>query len=264
VTFHDDGKHSFDDIYTAPDPRAYFSTLRKLDYNIPQLAKPYFAALIAEVGASTVVDIGSSYGINAALLKWGATMDELYDRYSALDAGAQSRAELVARDRHLVDTRNLLPGIRFVGLDSSAPALAYGQEAGVLDEVVAADLERHEPTVEQRDRLAHADLVISTGCLGYVTERTLARVVAAGAGRPPVMAHFVLRMYPFEPMAQCLAGFGYHTVHSERVFQQRRFASDEEQAQVLETLSGLGLDPHGLEADGWLYAQLFVSRPTSR
>jgi carnitine O-acetyltransferase len=29
----------------------------------------------------------------------------------------------------------------------------------------------------------------------------------------------------------------------------------------VETIDGLGLDPSGLEADGWLYAQLFISRP---
>jgi carnitine O-acetyltransferase len=75
------------------------------------------------------------------------------------------------------------------------------------------------------------------------------------------MAHFVLRMFPFEPIARCLAGFGYETVHLDRVFKQRRFASAEEQSLVLDTLSTVGVDPRGLETDGWLYAQLYVSRP---
>jgi carnitine O-acetyltransferase len=75
------------------------------------------------------------------------------------------------------------------------------------------------------------------------------------------MAHFVLRMYPFEPIAACLADLGYATTRVEQVFRQRRFASPEEQAQVVDTLTGLGLDPSGLEAEGWLYAQLFISRP---
>jgi carnitine O-acetyltransferase len=29
------------------------------------------------------------------------------------------------------------------------------------------------------------------------------------------------------------------------------------------TLAEVGVDPTGLEADGWLYAQLFISRPRS-
>jgi carnitine O-acetyltransferase len=71
-------------------------------------------------------------------------------------------------------------------------------------------------------------------------------------------------MYPFEPVADVLAGLGYETIHLDRVFKQRRFASREEQSLVLDTLSTMGLDPRGLEADGWLYAQLYLSRPRAK
>jgi SAM-dependent methyltransferase len=266
MAFHDDGKASLDHIYTAPDPRAYFTTLRKFDYAIPQLAKPHFGRLIDELAAGqpaepvTVIDIGCSYGINAVLLRCDATMDELYERYGGIDASAQTRDSLLARDRELVRTRTRRPGLRVVGLDVSTPALAYAREATFVDDTVEADLERDEPTADQAQQLAGAGLVISTGCIGYVTERTIGRVVEA-AGRP-WMAHFVLRMYSFEPVAQCLAQAGYDTVRVNRMFKQRRFTSPEEQAQVLDTLDGVGVDPRGLEADGWLYAQLFISRPT--
>jgi carnitine O-acetyltransferase len=45
------------------------------------------------------------------------------------------------------------------------------------------------------------------------------------------------------------------------VFRQRRFASPQEQALVLDSMSAAGVDPRGLEAEGWLYAQLYLSRP---
>ena len=48
MRFDTTGKASFDDIYTAPDPRPYFETLCALDYRIPQVAKPYFRKLIEE------------------------------------------------------------------------------------------------------------------------------------------------------------------------------------------------------------------------
>jgi carnitine O-acetyltransferase len=148
-----------------------------------------------------------------------------------------------------------------VGLDVASDALAYARAAGFVDDVVLADLERDDPTDEQRGQLGAADLAISTGCVGYITERTIARVVRAGGDRPPWMAHFVLRMYPFDAIEACLAGLGYTTVRDERVFRQRLFVSPEEQAQVLRTLAEVGVDPRGLEADGWLYARLFISRP---
>jgi hypothetical protein len=148
-----------------------------------------------------------------------------------------------------------------VGLDVSPAALSYALDAGFVDDAVHADLEHGEPTPRQRDQLAGTDLVVSTGCLGYVTERTLARVVEANGDHRPWMAHFVLRMFPFDPVAECLAGFGYQTARVDGLFRQRRFASAQERSLVLDTLATVGVDPAGLEADGWLYAQLHVSRP---
>ena len=256
MRFHDDGKAQLDYLYTEPDPRTYFQALRKLDYQIPQLAKPRFAQLIAELRSKrdpvTVLDIGCSYGINAALLRCDLTMDDMYERYST----AASHDGLVEADRSLGKT----DGVRFIGLDVSRPALEYAQAAGFIDVAVCADLEVADPTPEARASLAPTDLAVSTGCVGYITERTIERIVRA-SDRPPWMAHFVLRMYPFDAIASCLSSWGYDTIRVGPVFRQRRFASSDEQVQVMDTLSSLGLDPSGLEADGWLYAQLFISRP---
>ncbi len=265
--FDASGKVSLDHIYVKPDPRDYFGTLRELGYRIPQLAKPYFQKLIREYGqfravpAPNILDIGCSYGINAALVRCDATIDELYDRYCDGDVHEQSRDTLLARDREFVRSRNHLNRARFVGLDASEPALSYALSAGFIDDAVYANLEEHDPTPRQHEQLAGTDLIISTGCIGYVTHRTISRVVTAIGDRQPWMAHFVLRMFPFEPVAESLAEMGYATVHLDHVFQQRRFASPAEQSLVLDRLSSLNVDPRGLEADGWLYAQLYVSRP---
>jgi carnitine O-acetyltransferase len=262
VRFDATGKVSLDHIYTQPDPRAYFSTLRRLEYGIPELAKPHFSAVIDEYRSVTgtsrpqVLDIGSSYGINGALLRCGLSMDDLYERYGSEAAQFDARDDLIARDRELPH----LDSLRLVGLDVSAPALDYARESHFLDDTVCADFERTEPTEEQASLLATTDVAISTGCLGYVGAPTIERVVAA-CDRPPWMAHFVLRMFPFEPIAEVLAKLGYETEHQEGMFRQRRFASAAEKAQVLDTLSTVGVDPTGAETDGWFYAQLFVSKP---
>jgi SAM-dependent methyltransferase len=264
------GKVALGHIYTQPDPRAYFGALRELDYRIPEYAKPYFAKLIEErreargareTQPPTVLDIGCSYGINAVLLGCDITMDELYGRYTGDAAEGQTRSTLLARDRDLVRSRNRLNYTRFIGLDTSGPALSYALAAGFVDEAVHADLERHDPTEQERRRIADVDLVISTGVLGYITDRTIDRVLNASSERKPWMAHFVLRMFPFEPVAERLAAAGYETRHIDRVFRQRRFASPEEQSLVLDTLSTVGVDPRGLEDSGWLYAELHVSKP---
>ncbi|MET7364307.1 class I SAM-dependent methyltransferase [Streptomyces sp. NPDC005566] len=265
MRFDANGKVSLDHIYTAPDPRTYFQVLRPLGYCVPQQAKPYFEKLIKEyreaedVDVPTVLDIGCSYGINAALLKYDATMDELYARYG--DATELSREELLDRDRDLSRSRRPAHGLRFTGLDASTSALAYARAAGFLDETVHADLESDDPTPEQHARLAGTDIVISTGCIGYVTERTLTRVVRAQGERRPWMAHFVLRMFPFDPVEDALAGLGYRTVRVDDVFKQRKFADPQEQTRVLDSMAAAGVDARGLEEEGWMYAQLYLSRP---
>ncbi|MGW2561871.1 class I SAM-dependent methyltransferase [Streptomyces sp. NPDC001514] len=267
MRFDATGKVSLDHIYTQPDPRSYFRALRPLGYCVPQHAKPYFAKFIKEyqesrpVAVPKVLDVGCSYGINAALLKYDATMDELYERYGDEDREEESREALLSRDRELSRSRRPAQDIRFVGLDTSGSALSYALEAGFLDDAVHADLENNEPTPRQLDQLSGTDLVISTGCLGYVTERTLIRIVRAQGDRRPWMAHFVLRMFPFDSVERALAGLGYRTVRVDDVFKQRQFASPEEQALVVESMSSAGVDARGLEAEGWLYAQLYLSRP---
>lgn len=256
MPFDSTGKISFDHIYTAPDPRPFFGTLRRVGYEIPQLAKPYFTKLIAEHPAErpTVLDVGCSYGVNAALQRCDATMDDLYAHYTGPAVRALDHAALVEADRK----RTRTGGPRWYGLDNSAPALEYALSAGFLDEVLHADLERDDPDFVQQKLLDDVDLVVSTGCVGYVTEKTLTRVAR---GARPWMAHFVLRMFSYEPIAESLAELGYETVSAGGVFRQRQFTSAEEQAQILDTLSAAGVDPTGLESDGWLYAQLYVSRP---
>jgi SAM-dependent methyltransferase len=264
VQFHAAGKVDLDHIYTQPDPRAYFTTLRPLEYHIPQLAKEHIARLVEEVkesrrtGGVTVLDVGCSYGINGALLRCDATMNDLYERYCGHDD--LPRSTLLTRDRQWTRAHTQPDRLRILGLDVSSEALSFAVAAGFLDDAVNADLENGELTPAQCMVLEPTDVVVSTGCLGYVTERTIAQVAAAPARRP-WMAHTILRMYRFEPVAECLAGLGYDTVRVGGPLKQRRFASAEEQANVLDTLADLGVDPAGFETDGWLYAELFVSRP---
>ena len=69
-------------------------------------------------------------------------------------------------------------------------------------------------------------------------------------------------MFPFDAIEETLSEQGYVTEKLEgRTFIQRRFASAEEQEQVLEQLSDLGIDPTGKEADGHLHAEFYLSRP---
>lgn len=45
------------------------------------------------------------------------------------------------------------------------------------------------------------------------------------------------------------------------MFEQRKFASDNERTKVLNALAANGIDTVGQESTGWLLANLYISRP---
>jgi len=107
------------------------------------------------------------------------------------------------------------------------------------------------------------DIIVSTGCVGYVTSRTFERVLkAASSGRSPWVASFVLRMFPFDEIAATLTNYGLVTeLYEGANFVQRRFASRDEMEATIQAVEGRGLDTSGREAEGLFNANLFVSRP---
>jgi hypothetical protein len=263
------GKVNFRSIYNRPDPRAYWRTLSALDYRVPQEAKPYFLSCMAarreRVDAShfgTIVDLGCSYGTNSMLLRFDLAIADLRHRYVRPDIALLGRVSLIARDRRLEVCRDFL-GARFIGVDVSPQAAAYATEAGLLDDVVVADLERRSLKPDESRRFSDASLVISTGCFGYITETSLTRVLQPCRDQP-WMVNTVLRMFDFAPAEEALARCGYVSSRSPRPVKQRRFESRREQEPILDRLAGMGIDPSGLESEGWLYAHIFLSRPASQ
>ena len=264
------GKVVLSSVYNSPDPRAYWHTLVGLDYRVPEEAKPYFLRALAarreQCGASgracKVVDLGCSYGVNGALLRFNLSIADIHRRYGTEQAAALDRATLLRRDRALKVHPNL-EGVRLVGIDTSRNAATYALEAGFVDSIVIADLEDRALAPDEGALLADAELVFSTGCIGYVTAQTLERILEASDGRAPWMVHTVLRMFDLRPIEQALARCGYTTARSPRLVRQRRFASRREQEQILDTLSSRGLDPSALEAKGWLYAYVISAFPHS-
>ncbi|MGD9195722.1 MAG: class I SAM-dependent methyltransferase, partial [Methyloceanibacter sp.] len=73
---------------------------------------------------------------------------------------------------------------------------------------------------------------------------------------------FVLRMFPFDAIDECLREWGYVTEKLEgATFVQRRFDTALEQQEVIEQLHERGLDPTNKESNGQLLAEFFLSRP---
>jgi SAM-dependent methyltransferase len=263
-----EGKSDFDSIYNAPDPRGYCRTLSKLDYRIPAEAKPVFRSLIHALQADgreslRLIDLGCSYGINAALLKHGMHLGGFFKRYTSPKIEGAADDVLLRRESAFFDTNTSDDAIEMVGIDVADRALEFADSVGLLDDVVRQNLEEQALTEENRELVEGADLIISTGCVGYVTDKTFRHILdaTADAGDPPYVASFVLRMFPYEPIADALADYGLVTEKLHDVtFRQRRFENDDERNHVFEQLRAQGIDPD-LEQDGYYHAEFFLSRP---
>lgn len=262
-------KLNLGEIYNQADPRAYFNTLEPLKYLIPELAKPVFGRVMESLRETrdlenlTVLDLGCSYGVNAWLLKYGLSMPLLYDHYSEPRNGI-SREDMIDRDIARLEGRSSRRGPRIVGMDSAERAITYAVDTGLLDDGVIADLEQSALRPEAADKIREADLIITTGCVGYVTETTFRRLLDCFGDRRPWIASFVLRMFPYDNIARALEEYGLETQKLEgEYFVQRRFGSDEERKQVLDKLEHMGLDSTGLESTGRYFAEFYLSRPAS-
>jgi hypothetical protein len=265
------GKASFDHIYNLKDPREYFQTLEKLDYRAPQNGYLLFSTLIqakkrALDGGNkevTVVDLCCSYGINGAMLKYDVTLDDLYERYSLEELANLSSEELAVADAKFYGSRKKETPPRVVGVDVAENAVSYAVRVGLLDEGAAENLEENEPTDALRKAVCDADLLVVTGGVGYVWERTFDRLLGCMAGgNLPWVATFPLRMVDYEPIAQVLSKYGLITEKlSDSTFPQRLFASGDEQEYVLRELAGLGIDPDSKEAAGYYHTNFYLSRP---
>lgn len=270
------GKANFDLIYDLEDPREYFSTLGQLDYRIPQHGQRVFSELIEArrdasrdgngVPHSRVVDVCCSYGINAALLKYETTLEEMYARYGSGELADLSSEELAEVDAAFYGARRREASPEVVGLDVAQNAVAYGLRSGVLDAGFAENLEEDEPTEALGRAVAGAGLLTVTGGIGYVTERTfeqlLERMIEGSEGRMPWVAAFALRWVSYDRISEILSDYGLVTEKlAGRTFTQRRFTDDAEREYVLEELMKMGVDTTGKEDTGWYHANFYLSRP---
>jgi hypothetical protein len=259
-------KAIFDDIYIQNDPRSYFSVLGDLDYMITDVAEPVIRQILSAKLAATdtkpvVLDVGCSYGINAAVHRFPLTFAGLRHRYARREIKALSSDELVRLDRNFYAGWPDLGLARFIGLDVSAPAVRYATRVGLLDQGVVANLESEELSAESARIIRPANVILSTGCIGYVTDKTFSKILDSVEGKPWIIS-FVLRMFPYDAIEKNFTQRGLVTERLSGVtFVQRRFRDAEEFENSLATLAAAQIDPTGLESEGLFHADLILSRP---
>jgi len=267
-------KASFDNVYTQATPHAYIASMAQNGYEIGEQARPYCTAaaeLVQQYNKDAwpvqMLDVGCSYGMGAAFVRFGCSFDEMVAFFS-------SRAP---RERHAACEAmrmwlNVTPpvcDVRAVGLDSSEPAIRFAVDAGLLDGGLARDFEQPGavPSDEEVAWFRSCNLLISTGAIGYVTERTFEAILPhLGQDHPadfgPVAVVTILRMFEVSPIKKVFEAHGltFGPVPGVRL-PQRRFADLQECRKVLSLLHDKGIDTREWEDRGKQYADLFIAAP---
>lgn len=267
-------KANFDDVYTAPTPHAYVAAMAQCGYEIGEQARPYFTAAVdllrernGDAWPSQMLDLGCSYGLGSAFVKYGCSFDELV-AFFATRAPREYHAVCEATRVWLHVTPEASP-VRCVGLDASKPAIRFAVEAGLLDGGIARDLERPGATLTHDERawFRSCNLLIGSGAIGYITERTLGQVLEGfGQDHPgsfgPLTVVTILRMFDPAPIRAAFErqGFQFEPVPGVRL-PQRRFSDEAERRHVLSLLHDRGVETREWEEQGKLYADLFVGGP---
>ncbi len=272
MKYDNEAKADFDDVYTAPTPHAYLAMMAKTGYQIGEQARPYCLAAAELLKSHTedawpvqMLDIGCSYGMGSAFIKYGCSFDEMVAFFST--RAPQSLQAAYDAMRAWINVTPTPYDVRCVGLDSSEPAINFALRAGLLDGGIARDFENPDikPNAEERAWLRSCNLLISTGAIGYITARTMAHVVRyAGADHPsqfgPLAVFTILRMFDETPIRDVFETNGYSFGKVPKVMlPQRRFVDQNEREGVLKIIHDKGIDTGEWEDHGKHYAELFIA-----
>ncbi|SPJ78916.1 uncharacterized protein FTOL_07307 [Fusarium torulosum] len=260
-------KADFTDLYNQHSPRSYFTTLKPLEYTIPQQVLPLIQKLhqlsCQSATSSAILDVCCSYGINGGLLRHHVDIDTWTAHYTGSDLSSK---EQVLADKEFLASRTRPSKPVVLGFDKADHAVRYALDVGLIDAGWAEDLENADPSPELCRALQDVTLVICTGAIGYLSSSTFDRIMAEiNRSSKPWVLSTVIRTSSYDEIGTAL---GEHGLVTEKlpgvVLRQRRFASAQEQSDAVAQVAALGLDPIGFEDKGYLFADVYISRPLAK
>ncbi len=266
-----DVKKKFTDIYTQNSPYEYLNEMRKLHYRIPDFTKPLYKSLAEQLYQNlnrpiNILDLGSGYGINSALLTFDLTMSDLYNYFLKNEnpPTIEQTEQFFAQQPHRNSKFN------FYQIDISAPALKFSEKAGLCKGSLCVNLENQNPNMPEE--FFPIDLVIATGCIGYIGYKSFERLfeilneyqAKVGLTKKnnritPMFAFSILRIFPIDKIARAFDYYGFTLKKSEiEPICQRRFVNEDEMQQTMSLLQDNGIATSNLEETGSLFADFYV------
>jgi SAM-dependent methyltransferase len=261
-------KKDFTDIYTQKFPDSYLKEMKKLHYRIPDKTKPLYLSLAEHLVKKlsrpiNILDIGSSYGVNSALMKYDLEMSNLDDFF------LQEDNTTLEKSKQFFEKIPSNGNLNFYQIDISEPALQFSEQTKLCKKGICINLETDNLPIKE---IPSFDMVIATGCIGYIGYKAFSNlfelIKKQQSKHPeskidkPIFAFSVLRMFDMEKILKTFDYYDYTLVKIElNPIRQRRFFDIDEQNQTVSLLNNKGIDTIGFEDDGHFYAIFYVASP---
>ncbi|BDQ31653.1 MAG: hypothetical protein K5798_04385 [Nitrosopumilus sp.] len=261
-------KKDFTNIYTQKFPNAYLKEMKRLDYRIPDKTKPLYLSIAKQLYKKlskkiNIMDIGSSYGINSALMKYDLKMSELDDFFLEQEPS-------IEQSKQIFENLSYDDTFDFYQIDISEPALKFSENLGLCKKGICVNLESGNLPIKNIPR---SDLIIATGCIGYIGYKAFSNLFELikkqqsesdleFSDKDPVFAFSVLRIFDMEKIESTFDHYDYSLVKSDlKPIRQRRFSDFEEKHKTISLLHSKGIDTKWFEDDGHFYADFYIASP---
>jgi len=264
-------KKDFEDIYTQDSPYGYLKEMDRLEYSISDSTKPLYNSIIEQLKGTlsrpvNVLDLGSSYGINSSLIKYDLTMIELNNFF--LNGAEPTKKET----KQFYDECTSNDNINFYQIDISEEALKFSEEMDLCKKGMNIDLESEKLSL--RESLPKIDIVIATGCVGYIGFKTFSNLLEWFKDRQsnstetdagdvtPIFAFSVLRMFDMDDIEEIFGTYDYSIVKSDiKPIRQRNFYDPKEKTKTISILHDREVNTKEYEEDGNFYADFYIAKP---
>jgi hypothetical protein len=264
-------KKDFTDIYTQDSPRSYLKEMHRLHYDISDSTKPLYNSIIEELEGKlsrpiNVLDLGSSYGINSALIKYNLTMSELNDFF--LNETEPTKKETKQFYEKCTSNDNM----NFYQIDISDEALKFSEEMNLCEKAINVDLETEK--LDLPESVSNVDLIIATGCIGYIGYKAFSNIFEGIKNSQsnsteseiehtaPIFAFTVLRMFDMGDIQEIFKRYDYSLVKiDQEPISQRNFSTPEEKMKTCSLLHGMGIDTKKYEDNGKFYSDYYIAKP---
>ena len=242
----------------------------RLEYSISASTKPLYNSIIEKLEETlsrpiNILDLGSSYGINSSLMKYNLTMSELNDFF--LSDSEPTRKETMQFYEKCTRNDNL----NFFQIDISKEALKFSEDMNLCE--MGMDVNLESKKLNLLESLPKIDLVIATGCVGYIRHKAFLNLLSIIKNRQsnsiefeigcavPIFAFSVLRMFDMTDIKAAFEVYGYSVVKSDiKPIRQRNFSDSKEKVQIVSLLHEMKVDTTKYEDDGNLYADFYIAK----